>query len=126
MLRQTGKIRTKNSVITIIMTKTSSITMAGLITDYLFNSDWSALNVEKKNKKQTNKFHGTVLYLISLNDPSDRVYLLVRTHYIQGTLWIHRILKLGKYHYNLRFKLTSTKNSGPGSLLMQVLQKKKA
>ena len=27
-------------------------------------------------------------------------------------------------HYNLRFKQTSTKNSGPGSLLMQVLQKK--
>ena len=30
-----------------------------------------------------------------------------------------------KYYYNLRFKQTSTKNSGPGSLLMQVLQKKK-
>ena len=29
-----------------------------------------------------------------------------------------------KYYYNLRFKQTSTKNSGPGSLLMQVFQKK--
>ena len=28
------------------------------------------------------------------------------------------------YYHNLRFKQTSTKNSGPGSLLMQVLQKK--
>ena len=28
------------------------------------------------------------------------------------------------YCYYLRFKQTSTKNSGPGSLLMQVLQKK--
>ena len=28
------------------------------------------------------------------------------------------------YVYNLRFKQTPTKNSGPGSLLMQVLQKK--
>ena len=28
------------------------------------------------------------------------------------------------YYYNLRFEQTSTKNSGPGSLLMQVLQKK--
>ena len=28
-----------------------------------------------------------------------------------------------KYNYNLRFKQTSTKNSGPGSFLMQVLQK---
>ena len=29
-----------------------------------------------------------------------------------------------KYYYNLRFKQTSTKNSSPGSILMQVLQKK--
>ena len=29
-----------------------------------------------------------------------------------------------KYYYSLRFKQTSTKNSGPGSLLMQVDQKK--
>ena len=29
-----------------------------------------------------------------------------------------------KYYYNVRFKQTSTKNSGPGSLLMQILQKK--
>ena len=29
-----------------------------------------------------------------------------------------------KYYYNLRFKQTSAKNSGPGSLLMQVVQKK--
>ena len=37
-----------------------------------------------------NKFHETVLCLISLNDPSDRENI----HCIQGTLWIHRILKL--------------------------------
>ena len=29
-----------------------------------------------------------------------------------------------KYYYNLRFKRTSTKNSGPESLLVQVLQEK--
>ena len=42
-----------------------------------------------------NKFHGTLLCLICLNDPSDRVCFLCATHYRQGTLWIHRILTLG-------------------------------
>ena len=73
-----------------------------------------------------NKFHGTDLCLISRNDPSDRVcFLCASALVMHKELWIHRILKFGKYYYNLKFKQTSVKNSGPGSLLMQVFQKKK-
>ena len=41
MLRQTGKIMTKSSVIT----NRLSVTMAGLITNYLFSSDSPALGI---------------------------------------------------------------------------------
>ena len=48
-----------------------------------------------------NKFHGTVLYLISLNDQSDRVYFwCARTHCIQGTLW-----STGYWSLELSFKI---------------------
>ena len=39
-------------------------------------------------------------------------------HSYKGTLWIYRLLKLGKYYFNLRFKQTSTKNFGPRSLMV--------
>ena len=39
----------------------------------------------------------------------------------QGPLLIHRILKPGNIIIIKDLKHTSTKNSGPGSLLMQVL-----
>ena len=67
-----------------------------------------------------NKFHGTVLCLISLNDPSDRVYVWCAGHslYTRNSL-DPQDTEAWKY-YNLRFKQTSTKNSCPGSLYIYI------
>ena len=56
------------------------------------------------------KFHETVLCLISLNDLSNRIYFwcsLYTRNSNDTEAW--------KYYYNLRYKQTLTKNSGPGS-----------
>ena len=65
--------------------------------------------------------HGTVLCLISLNDPSDRVYIwCASAHVIYEELSESTDTEAWKYYHNLRFKQILTKNSGPGSLLMHI------
>ena len=71
-------------------------------------------------------FHGTELWLISQNDLSDRIYFSVLAHslYTRNSL-DPQDTETWKYYYNLRFKQISSKNSGPASFRMQVLQNKK-
>ena len=61
--------------------------------------------------------------MISLNDPSDKVFVGAFAH----SLYIMILLDpqdTEAWKYYLRFKQSSTQNSGPGSLLMELLHKK--
>ena len=73
-----------------------------------------------------NNFHGTVLCLFSLNEPSDRVIFGALAHSLYTSYSLNpQETEAWKYYNNLRLKQqTSTKNSVPVSLPMQVLQTK--